>query len=143
MERIHKKIISAILPLPFFFAITFCCCTDENAAADETHSNLSATHHPESYNIEKADHSAHQNHSDGDHECTCPQHFSFLSDQSADIFIDLSLHQTLAKNLVVNIRYASIFSLSALTNQSQGPPLQDYFDYSSNPIYLKNANLRI
>lgn len=144
MKKIHKKIISAILPIPLFLAITFCCCLDEKAFADETHLSSSAEHHNhESHELEKSEHSEHQNHSHGDDECSCPKHLSFLSAQSADITFDSTFSQMLAKNFMANLRFENIVLLVSLSNQSQGPPLLDHRDYVSLPIYLKISNLRI
>ena len=144
MKKIHKRIICVILPTPLVFAITFCCCIDEKASADEAHSSFSMERHQESHELEKSDHdSEHQDHSQEDHGCSCPKHLSFLSAQSADIIFDSALNQMLAKNFMVDVRFKSIFFLASLANQSQGPPLQDHLDHVSIPIYLKNFNLRI
>lgn len=143
MKRLHKKIIGAFLPVPLLFAITFCCCIDEKVFADETHSDFSTEHHQESHELEKSDHTEHQDHSDGDHECSCPKHLSFLSAQSADIIFDSSLSQMLAKTFMANFEFDKVIFLASLSNQSQGPPLLDHRDYVSLPIYLKVSNLRI
>ncbi len=142
MKREYKKIIAAFLPIPLFLAITLCCCLDEKALADEIHSNCSSEHAQESHDLEKNDHSEHKEHSEGDHSCSCPKHLSFLSAQSADI-VFVSTSQMLAKNFMADLRFESIIFLASVSNQSQGPPLQDYFDHSSLPIYLKNSNLRL
>ncbi len=142
MKRVYKKIISAFLPIPLSLAITFCCCLDEKALAAEVHSNCSSEHPQEFHELEKVDHTEHQNHAEGDHECACPKHLSFLSAQSADI-VFVSTSQMLAKNFMVNFRLESIALLASLSNQSHGPPLQDHRDYVSLPIYLKISNLRI
>lgn len=143
MKLMHKKIISAILPIPLFFVITFCCCLKEDAFADDHSSNFSTAHHNESQELEKSHSEDQDHHSEGDHECSCPKHLSFLSAQSTDIAFDSSFNQMLAKNLMANLRLENIFLLASLSNHSQGPPLQDHRDYVSLPIYLKISNLRI
>ena len=140
MIKIHKKIISGLLPIPFLFVITVCCCLDENVSAAESNSTSSAEHHQE---LEKIDHSEHQHDSQGEHECACPKHLSFLSAQSADIIFNASLSQLLAKNFMTNLRFENPVLLALLSNHSQGPPLLDHRDYVSLPIYLKISNLRI
>lgn len=140
MKRIHKKIIGVSLPIPLLLVITFCCCLDENVSAAESDSSFSTEHHQ---GLEKSSHSEHQHDSQGEHECTCPGHLSFLSAQSADMVFDSSLSQMLARNFMVNLRLDNIVLLSSLSNHSQGPPLQDSADHVSLPIYLKISNLRI
>ena len=142
MKRIHKKIIGAFLPIPLLFAITFCCCLKEDAFADEHSANFSTERHHESQELEKSQQSEPQHHSEGDHECSCPKHLSFLSGQSAGIVFDSSFSQMLAKNLMVNLQFEKIFLLASLSNHSQGPPFQDRLDLTV-PIYLKISNLRI
>ena len=142
MKRIHKKIISALLPLPLFLAISFCCCVEENAFADEHHSNFSVVRQG-SHELEKIDRSEHRHHhSDGDHECACPKHLSFLSEQPVNIVFDSTVSQILAKNFLTSLRLDDVIFLAPLTNHSQGPP-QDRLDHVSLPIYLKVSNLRI
>lgn len=140
MKKIHKNIIAGFLPLPLLLAITFCCCLDDKVLADETHSHLSTGHHQEIHDIEKSDHSEHQ-HSDSDHECTCPKHLSFLSAQSADIVI-VSASQMLAKDFMADMRSENISLLASLAHQTHGPPFQDRLDLNV-PIYLKISNLRL
>lgn len=142
MKKMHKKIIAAISPIPLFFAITFCCCLDENASANEPHSDFSIEHHHASHELEKSDQSQHQ-HSDSGHECTCPKHLSFLSAQSAGITFETILSQMLAKNFMANLRIESIVSFASLSNQTHGPPSQNHLDQISLPIYIKISNLRI
>ncbi len=142
MKRVYKKIISAFLPIPLSLAITFCCCLDEKALAAEVHSNCSSEHPQEFHELEKVDHTEHQNHAEGDHECACPKHLSFLSAQSVDLAFN-SVSQMLAKNFMADLQFESIIFLASVSNQSQGPPRQDRFDHSSLPIYLKNSNLRL
>lgn len=144
MQKKHKKIIAGFLPIPLFFAITFCCCLDEKAFADETHLSSSAEHsNHESHELEKSDHSEHQGHSGGEHECACPKHLSFLSAQSADIIFDLSFNQMLAKDFMANLQFENIVLLASLSNHSQGPPREDHLDHVSLPIYLEISNLRL
>lgn len=140
MKKIHKKIIGILLLLPLFFAITFCCCLDETAMADETHSQAKTEHHS-SHQADKADHSEHQ-HSDGDHECSCPKHLSFLS-QAADIVLKAPFNQILAKDFVLNLGINTFALLPLMSNQTHGPPDLDHLDRISLPIYLKNSNLRL
>ncbi|MBP9855439.1 MAG: hypothetical protein KBD53_11285 [Candidatus Omnitrophica bacterium] len=142
MKREYKKIIAVFLPIPLFLAITFCCCLDEKAFADEVHSNCSSENPQESHELEKSDHSEHQEHSEGDHSCSCPKHLSFLSAQSADI-IFVSTSQMLAKNFMANVHFESVSLLASLSSQTHGPPFQDHLDHVSLPIYLKNSNLRL
>ena len=129
MKNLHKKIIGVFLPIPFLFAIIFCCCLERDASADESVSHFDTEHQ--------------HHHSQGDHECTCPKHLSFLSVQSADIVFDSTVSQMLAKNFMVNLRLDNIVFIASLSNHSQGPPLQDHLDHVSLPIYLKISNLRI
>jgi hypothetical protein len=143
MKRLHKKLIGGFLPIPLLFAITFCCCLDEKVFADETHSDFSTEHHQEAHELEKSDHSEHQHDSQGDDECSCPKHFSFLSEQSVDIVFNASLSHILAKNFMANFGFDNVIFLAPLSNQSQGPPRLDHRDYVSLPIYLKVSNLRI
>ncbi|MCB9772641.1 MAG: hypothetical protein H6754_08860 [Candidatus Omnitrophica bacterium] len=140
MKRLHKKIIGGLLPIPLLFAITFCCCLERDASADESVSKFSTEHHQE---LDKSDHSEHQHDSQGDDECSCPKHFSFLSEQSVDIVFNASLSHILAKNFVTNFGFDNVIFLASLSNQSQGPPFLDHRDYVSLPIYLKVSNLRI
>ena len=123
--------------IPFFSVITFCCCLEENASAE----NTSTEHHQK---LEKSSHHSehqHQGANDQD-ECSCPKHLSFLSQQSFDITPDLSSFQLLAKNFLALPSFeAALLSTSSL--HSQGPPGQDYRDQISIPIFLKNSNLRI
>ncbi len=139
MKIIHKKIIGAFLPIPFFFAITFCYCLERDASADEGVAETATKYHQE---LDKSHHSEHQDHSEGDHECTCPKHFSFFSEQSVDIVFDSSFSRMLAKNLMANLRFESIVLLASLPSHSQGPPFQDRLDCTI-PSYLKISNLRI
>lgn len=141
MKKMHKKIIVLVLTIPLIFAITFCCCLDEKVFADETHSSSSIEHHQASHKVEKSNHSEHQ-HSDSDHECSCPKHLSFLSAQSADI-VFVSASQWLAKNFMANLRVENVVLLASLSNQSQGPPWQEHLDRVSIPIYLQISNLRL
>lgn len=138
MKRVHKKTVTAFLPVPLFFAVTFCCCLERDASAHEN--KVSTEHHQK---VEKSEHSEHQHDSQGDDECSCAKHFSFLSEQSPNIVFDSSLSQMLAKNFTANFQFENIFLLASLSKHSQGPPLQDHRDYVSLPIYLKISNLRI
>ena len=139
MKRIHKRIVSAFLPIPLLLAITFCCCSETDASADESVSKFFKEHHQR---LEKSEHSEHQDHSRGDDECVCPKHLSFLSAHSVDIVFDSSVSQILAKNFMVNHRLENVVLLSSLSNHSQGPPFNDRLDLTV-PIYLKISNLRI
>ncbi len=141
MKRLHKKIISGFLPIPFFFAITFCCCLGEKVFADEHHSNFSMSHHQESQEVEESHHADHQDHSEGQDECSCPKHFSFLSQPPVDITPDLSF-QLLAKGALI-VPAFQVFLLSFTSPYANGPPWQDYRDYASIPLFFKNSNLRI
>lgn len=136
------KKLAGFLLIPFLLAITLCCCVDEQAHADETHGTVSVEHPQDAHELEKTDHSEHQ-HSDGDHECTCPKHLSFLSEQSVDIVFNSSFSQMLAKSFLANLRFENIVLFASLSNHSQGPPPLDHRDYVSLPIYLKVSNLRI
>lgn len=138
MRKFNKKIISAFLPIPFLFAITFCCCLERNASADEN--KVSTEHHQK---VEKSEHSEHQHDSHSDDECSCPKHFSFLSEQSVDIVFDSSFSRMLAKSFMANLWVENIVLFASLLNHSQGPPFQDHSDYVSLPIYLKVSNLRL
>lgn len=141
MTRIHKKIISVLLPAPFVFAITFCCCLD--VSAEEPPATFSTEHRQETHELEKAHHHEHQNHSHGEgQECFCPKHLSFLSAQSVDAAL-VSASPMLAKSFMANLRFENIVFLAALSNHSQGPPREDHLDHVSLPVYLKISNLRI
>ena len=140
MEGIHKKITAGALPIPFLFAIIFCCCLKDEAFAEEHHSNLSTENHQE---LKRSHHSEHQEHSQGDHECACPKHLSFFSEQFADIIFDSSLSQRSAKNFMANHWFKNIVLISSLANHSPGPPQEDRADQVSLPSYLKISNLRI
>ena len=143
MKRLDKKILSAILPIPFFLVITFCCCLDGKAIAEETQSTHDhASHDHATHTVEKSQHSEHQ-HSDANHECSCPKHLSFLSAQSINFVFDAPVSQLLAKDFMVNLWLDNTILLSSLAKQSQGPPQQDASVQSSLPIYLKISNLRI
>src|SRR3989338_74025 len=133
MKKLHKKIISAFLPVPLFLVITFCCCLDEKSFADEAHSDFSTERYHKSHDLETSDHSEHQDHSEGDHECTCPKHLSFLSGQSVDIILDSPVSQMLAKHFMANLQMESIVFLVSLSNHSQGPPVSDRIDHVSIP----------
>ena len=137
MKRIHKKIIGALLPIPLLFAITFCCCLEKDAFAE----NVSMEHHQK---LEKSNHhSEHQHqHSDDQDECSCPKHLSFLSEQSFDLIPNLSSVQFLAKNVLALTSFEIVF-LSSSSLHALGPPGQDHRDQVSIPIFLKNSNLRI
>ena len=139
MKRLHKKIISAFLPIPLFFAITFCCCIEKDASADESLFSFSIEHHQE---LEKSNHSEHHHDSQGEDDCTCPKHLSFLSEQFVEIIFDSSFSQMLAKNFTADPQITNIFLLASLSKQSQGPPSQNR-SYPAVPIYLKISNLRI
>ncbi|MBP9855292.1 MAG: hypothetical protein KBD53_10550 [Candidatus Omnitrophica bacterium] len=133
-----KKIVSALLIIPLFSVITFCCCLENNADASNEHEAMG--HHQE---LEKSDHHSEKNqhqHSEGQDECSCPKHFSFLSEQPVDIISNLSSFYSLAKSLTV---HAFEVSLSTVSFQALGPPGQDHRDYTSIPLFLKNSNLRI
>ena len=142
MKRLHKKIVSAFLLIPLLFVITVCCCLDEKVLAAESDSSFSTEHHHGSHELEKVDHTEHQNHAEGDHECVCPKHLSFLSAQSVDLAFN-SVSQLLAKDFMANLRIENIVLLASLSNHSQGPPWQEHLDRVSIPIYLKISNLRI
>ena len=138
MKKISKKIISAFLLIPFFSVITFCCCLEKDA--DASVENVSVEH---DQHLEKSNHSEHQHqHSDDQDECSCPKHFSFLSQQPFDITPDLSSFQSLAKNSLA-VPSFEVVLLSSSSLHSQGPPGQDHRDQVSIPIFLKNSNLRI
>lgn len=142
MKRMHKSIITSLLPIPLLFAITFCCCLDQKVFADETHSSSSTEHHHASHEVEKSNHSEHQHQdSDGNHECTCPKHLSFLSAQSVDLAFN-SISQMLAKDFMANMQFENVSLLASLTYQTHGPPYQDRLDITV-PIYLKIRNLRL
>ena len=139
MKKISRKITSTILLLPFFSIITFCCCLERDA--DTSVENGSIEHHQK---LEKSDHhSEHQHqHSDDQDECSCPKHFSFLSQQPFEISQDLSSFQPLTKNFV-GVPQFEVVLLSSSLLRSQGPPGLDHRDYVTTPIFLKNSNLRI
>ena len=143
MGKLYKKILSVFLPIPLFLAMTFCCCIDEEALAGENHSDVSAEQHHGAHESKEVNHSEHKGHSDTDHECTCAKHLSFLSGQPSDIVIDSPLNPMLAKSFMANLSFNDTIHLASLSNQSQGPPLQDYLHYASIPIYLKVSNLRL
>ena len=139
MEKISRKITSAILLIPFFSVITFCCCLEKNADASVEHASMKHHQH-----LEKSNHSQHQHHhhSNDQDECSCPKHFSFLSEQLFDITPDLSSSQLLAKNVSAAPSFEVIL-LSFSSLYSQGPPGLDHRDQVTIPIFLKNSNLRI
>ena len=139
MEKASKRIASALLTIPFFFVITFCCCLEKDADASIEHASME--HHQE---LEKSDqHSEPQHqHSEDQDECSCPKHLSFLSEQPFDITPDLSSFQLLAKNSLT-VPPLQIVLLSSSSLHSQGPPWQDHRDQISIPIFLKNSNFRI
>ena len=135
--KIFKKLISALVCIPFLFVVTLCCCLEENASAENV-SNAAAQHHQR---LEKSQHPEHQ-HSDDQDECSCPKHLSFLSQQPFDITPDLSSLQLLAKNALALPSFQIVLSSSSSIH-AQGPPGQEHRDQVSIPIFLKNANLRI
>ena len=139
MKKISRKITSTILLIPFFSIITFCCCLERDA--DASVENGSIEHHQK---LEKSDHQTeHQHqHSDEQDECSCPKHFSFLSEQSFDIIPNLSSIQFLAKN-VLALSSFEIVLLSFSSLHALGPPGLDHRDQVVIPIFLKNSNLRI
>ena len=139
MRNSYKKITSILLIIPFFSVITFCCCLQKDA--DASVENSSIEHHQK---LEKPDHhSKHQHqHSDDQDECSCPKHFSFLSQQSFDIVPNLSSFQLLSKNFLALPPFEVVF-LSSSSLYSTGPPGQDHRDQVSIPIFLKNSNFRI
>ena len=132
-----SKIISILLLIPFFFVITFCCCLEKDA--DASVENVSIVHHQE---LEKANHHSEHQHSDDQDECSCPKHFSFLSQQPFDISPDLFSFQPLAKNFMA-VPPCGVVLLSSSSLHSQGPPGQDHRDQVSIPIFLRDSNLRI
>lgn len=142
MKVLNKKIISLFLLIPFLGAITLCCCLEEKASADETHSDFSMEHHDGSHAVEKADHSEHHEHSDDGGSCACPKHLSFLSADSIDISIS-NLNQMLAKYLMAHLEFERFALYSSLANQTHGPPILDHARHASLPIYLKISNLRL
>ena len=138
MKKLSKKIISALLLIPFFSVITFCCCLEKEANASVEHASMKHHQH-----LEKSHHCKHQDHHSNDQdECSCPKHFSFLSEQPFDITPDLSSSQLLAKNVSTAPSFEVVL-LSFSSLHSQGPPGQDHRDQISIPIFLKNSNLRI
>ena len=139
MKKVTKKIISTVLLVPFFSIITFCCCIERDA--DASVENGSIEHHQK---LEKFDHhSEHQHqHSDEQDECSCPKHFSFLSQRPFDIAQDLSSFQLLAKSFL-GVPQFEVVLLSSSLLRSQGPPGLDHRDQVTIPIFLKNSNLRI
>lgn len=142
MKKVHKKTIIASLIIPLVLAITFCCCVEEKTFAEGAHAVSSAEHHHGSHEVAKVDQSDHQNHSDENHECTCPKHLSFLSAQSVDIVLG-STSQTLAKIFAANVYFENIALLASLSSQTHGPPFQAHLDHVSIPTYLKIRNLRL
>ena len=143
MKKLYKRPLAGLLAIPLIFAITVCCCVEEDAFADGTHavSTVGVGHHHGSHELAKVDHSDHQSHSDESHECTCPKHLSFLSAQSADIVFN-SVGQMLAKDFMANMQFENISLLASLTYQTHGPPYQDRLDLTV-PIYLEIRNLRL
>ena len=139
MKKVHKKIISALLLIPLFSVITFCCCLEKNA--DASVENTSMEHHQE---LEKSGHHSEHQHQDSDDqdECSCPKHLSFLSEQPFDISPNLFSSQLLAKSFLA-VPSFQVVLLSSLSLHSQGPPGQDHRDQVSIPIYLRNSNIRI
>ena len=138
MKKAYRKTISALLLIPFFSVITFCCCLEKDA--DASVENVSIEHHQE---LEKSNnHSEHQHGSQSDDECSCPKHLSFLSQQPFDIAPDLSSFQFLAKNFLA-VPSFEVVLLSSLSLHALGPPGQDHRDQVSIPIYLKISNFRI
>lgn len=138
MKSPLKKIMSGLLPIPFFFVMTFCCCLQTDARASLEH--VSRTHNRD---LGKSHHHhANKNQHRHDHECSCPKHFSFLSEPPFDITPDLSSSQLLAKD-VSAVPAFEVVLLSFSSLHSQGPPGQDHRDQVATPIFLKNSNLRI
>jgi hypothetical protein len=137
MKIIYRKIIGLLLIIPFLFAITFCCCLDRDAAADEGIAGSATEHHHE---LERSHHAEHEHDSQDDDECFCPKHFSFLSEQSGGIVFDSSFSQMLAKNLTANHPIENTLFLAALSNHSQDPPSPDRTEI---PLYLRISNLRL
>ena len=139
MKKVHKKIISTLMLIPFFSVITFCCCLEKDA--DASIGNVSTEHHQALGNSNH--HSEHQHqHSKDQGECFCPKHFSFLSQQAFDTTPNLSSFQLLVKNFLAVLSFEVVL-LSTSSFHSQGPPWKDYHDQVSIPIFLKNFNLRI
>ena len=138
MKKASKKIISALLIIPFFFGITFCCCLEKDADASDE--NGSIEHYQK---LEKSDyHSEHQHqHSDDQDECSCPKHSSFLSGQTFDLSPVSYTSQILGKISLVPVFDVVILSFAPL--YAKGPPWQDRRDYTAIPLFLKNSNLRI
>lgn len=140
MKKLYKKLVSVLLIIPLFSVITFCCCLEKNADASNEHAAMG--HHQE---LEKSDHHSEENqhqHSEGQDECSCPKHFSFLSEQPFDIIPNLSSFQSLAKISLTVSAFEVVF-LSTASLHALGPPGQDHRDYASIPLFLKNSNLRI
>lgn len=137
MRRIYKRIISSSLLIPLFFVITFCCCLERGSFADE---GVVIEHHHQ--DVGETQHSTHQ-HSNGDKDCSCAKHFSFLSAQSTDIIFVSTFRQMLAKDFLADLRSNNTLLIASLVNQSQGPPLRDYLQHAAIPIYLKFSNLRL
>ena len=139
MKKVYKKIMSALLFIPFFSVITFCCCLEKNA--DASVENASIEHHQK---LEKSDHHSEHQHQDSkdQDECSCPKHLSFFSEQPFDIVPNLSSSKLLAKNPLTAPLF-QIVLISSSSLHSQDPPWQDHRDQISIPIFLKNANLRI
>ena len=142
-----KKIIATCLPIPFLFAITFCCCLKEEASADEHNANFSTAHHhasqeQESQEVGKSHQSEPQHHPAGDDGCSCPKHLSFLSQQPLDVNPDLSSFQLLAKSFLALPSF-DVFLLSSSSLHSPDPPGEDHRDQVTISIFLKNSNIRI
>ena len=146
MKKASKKIISALLLIPFFSVITFCCCLERHADASVEHASMEHMKHMQHMqHLEKSHHSEHQHqhqHSEDQDECSCPKHLSFLSQQPFDVNPDISSFQLLAKNVLVLPSF-QIVLLSSSSLHSQGPPGLDHRDQVSIPIFLKNSNFRI
>ena len=137
MNKISKKIKSVLLLIPFFSVVTFCCCLEKDASAE----NTSIEHRQK---LEKSNHPAGHQHQDSKDQdgCSCPEHLSILAEQSFDIILNLSSFQVLAKNFLAAPQFAVVL-LSSWSLNSQGPPGQDHRDQVSIPVFLKISNLRI
>lgn len=140
MNKIFKKIISTFLILPLFLAMTFCCCLERDAHASMEHVSKGARCHQ---GLEKSHHHSEKNqHQHSDHECTCPKHLSFLSEQPFDITPDLSSFQPLVKSSSI-VPTFQVVLLSSTSLYANGPPWQDHHEHSSVQLFIKNSNLRI
>ena len=139
MRKWLKQSISVSLLIPFFAAITFCCCLEKDA--DAFVENMSMEHHQK---LEKSRHHSEHQHQDSNDqdECSCPKHSSFLSENTIDIIPQFFLFQLLTKDFLAFSSFEVAF-LATSSLHSQGPPGQDHRDQISIPIFLKNSNLRI